>query len=248
MSVVGAGQIGGDRAVVAVPAAGLAARCAASATDHSLDDGQSLPARSRAGPAPDDRVPAVRPVAARSRPICLIEADRRDTASRKISAPPTRRCPTRSLASIRSIPIGFARRRHGTSDHVDRMHFFIPFRAEARRSRRPNKRRRTAGTIVALARELGRTVKRAMSRSVEAGPDAVGFNETVHALGGRRREGIDTRARHGLGRSNGAARTRRPDRLDTCVAIMNVLRAGSATALRTGAAPARTRGGRAPGP
>ncbi len=147
--------------------------------------------------------------------------------------------PTRMLApetilasNTSSIPIGSLAAVTGRPDRVIGMHFFnpVPVLALVEVIRAEQTSDETAAAIVALARDLGK-------EPVEA-RDVAGFaanrilmpfiNEAVWALhdGVATAEGIDTVAKLGFAHPMGPLALADLIGLDTCVSIMEVMRAG----------------------
>jgi 3-hydroxybutyryl-CoA dehydrogenase len=141
--------------------------------------------------------------------------------------------PNAILASnTSSIPIGTLAAATARPDRVIGMHFFnpVPVLRLVEVIRATGTSDETAAAVVALARDLGK-------EPVEA-RDVAGFvsnrilmpfiNEAVHALaeGIAEPEGIDTVAKLGFGHPLGPLALADLIGLDTCVAIMEVLRDG----------------------
>jgi 3-hydroxybutyryl-CoA dehydrogenase len=237
--VVGAGQMGGGIAQV-VAASGRAVSLLdplPGATDRALDAmGRSLAKLAeKGGPDPDEVLARVAVVSDLTPAALAIEAVVEDAAVKEdlfrrldaalppdaILASNTSSIPIASLAAVTERP-----------DRVIGMHFFnpVPVMALVEVIRAEQTSDETAAAIVALARDLGK-------EPVEA-RDVAGFvanrilmpfiNEAVWALhdGVADAEGIDTVAKLGFAHPMGPLALADLIGLDTCVAIMEVLREG----------------------
>ncbi len=237
--VVGAGQMGGGIAQV-VAASGRRVSLHDSvpgAVERGLETmGRSLARLAeKGGPDPDEVLARVVPVDEPVPAELMVEAVVEDA---DVKAEIFRRAdailpPEAILASnTSSIPIASLAAATGRPDRVIGMHFFnpVPVMALVEVVRAPSTSDETAAAIVELARELGKTPAEAN--------DFPGFvsnrilmpfiNEAVWALhdGVAEAEAIDTIARLGFNHPIGPLALADLIGLDTCVAIMEVLRAG----------------------
>jgi 3-hydroxybutyryl-CoA dehydrogenase len=237
--VVGAGQMG----------AGIAQVVAASGRRVSLHDaapgaverarermrGSLAKLAEKGGPDPEEVLARVEPVGDLVPAELMVEAVVED---RRVKEEVFRRAdatlpPEAILASnTSSIPIASLAAATTRPDRVIGMHFFnpVPVMALVEVVRAPTTSDETAAAVVELARELGKTPAEAN--------DVPGFvsnrilmpfiNEAVWALhdGVARAEAIDTIARLGFNHPIGPLALADLIGLDTCVAIMEVLRDG----------------------
>jgi 3-hydroxybutyryl-CoA dehydrogenase len=237
--VVGAGQMGsGIAQVVATSGRRVSLHDAAEgAVERGLDGmGQSLEKlAAKGGPDPDEVLERVTPVDDLVPADLMIEAVVEDAGVKKDVF---RRAdgllpPEAILASnTSSIPIASLTAATERPDRVIGMHFFnpVPVLELVEVIRAPETSDETAAAIVALAKELGKTPAEAR--------DSPGFvsnrilmpfvNEAAHALhdGVAEAEAIDTIAKLGFAHPLGPLALADLIGLDTCVAIMEVLRDG----------------------
>ncbi len=240
--VVGAGQMGAGIAQV-VAASGrevLLYDAVAGATERAREAMRRSLAKlaERGGPEPEavlQRVTTVTRIEAATDVDLMVEAVVEDlavkqTVFRDADAALADRAILASNTS--SIPIASLAAATGRPERVVGMHFFnpVPLMRLVEVIRTPATSEETARAVVALARELGK-------EPVEV-RDVAGFvsnrilmpfiNEAVRALedGVAGAEGIDTVARLGFGHPMGPLALADLIGLDTCVAIMEVLRAG----------------------
>jgi 3-hydroxybutyryl-CoA dehydrogenase len=237
--VVGAGQMGG----------GIAQVVAASGRDVALHDAQpgatdrALAAMERSlaklaekgGPAPADVLARIEVVGELVDADLLIEAVVEDAAVKEdVFRRADASLPEHAIlaSNTSSIPIGSLAAATGRPERVIGMHFFnpVPVLRLVEVIRAAATSDETAAAVVSLARDLGK-------EPVEA-RDVAGFvsnrilmpfiNEAVHALaeGIAEPEGIDTVAKLGFGHPMGPLALADLIGLDTCVAIMEVLRDG----------------------
>jgi 3-hydroxybutyryl-CoA dehydrogenase len=237
--VVGAGQMGG----------GIAQTFAASGRRVSLHDAAPGAVERRleairksltrlaekGGPDPDEVLGRVAPVDALVAADLMVEAVVEDTAVKEeIFQRADDVLPAGAIlaSNTSSIPIATLAAATGRPDRVIGMHFFnpVPVMALVEIVRAPSTSDETAGAIVELARELGKTPA--------AANDFPGFvsnrilmpfiNEAVWALhdGVAEAEAIDTIAKLGFNHPIGPLALADLIGLDTCVAIMDVLHVG----------------------
>jgi 3-hydroxybutyryl-CoA dehydrogenase len=237
--VVGAGQMGG----------GIAQVVAASGRDVALHDAQpgatdrALAAMERSlaklaekgGPAPADVLARIEVVGELVDADLLIEAVVEDAAVKEdVFRRADASLPEHAIlaSNTSSIPIGSLAAVTRRPERVIGMHFFnpVPVLRLVEVIRAAATSDETAAAVVSLARDLGK-------EPVEA-RDVAGFvsnrilmpfiNEAVHALaeGIAEPEGIDTVAKLGFGHPMGPLALADLIGLDTCVAIMEVLRDG----------------------
>jgi 3-hydroxybutyryl-CoA dehydrogenase len=239
--VVGAGQMGGGIAQVAA-AAGCRVSlhdAAPGATGKALETiGKSLSKLAeKGGPAPGDVLPRIEVAEDLVAADLMIEAVVEDAA---VKEEIFRRAdgvlpPDAVLASnTSSIPIGTLAAATARPDKVIGMHFFnpVPVLKLVEVVRAPETSDETAEDVVAFAEELGKVPAEAN--------DFPGFvsnrilmpfiNEAVWALHGgvAEAEAIDTIAKLGFAHPMGPLALADLIGLDTCVAIMEVLRDGLA--------------------
>jgi len=237
--VVGAGQMGGGIAqVVAASGRRVSLHDAApGAVEHGLETMRRSLGKlaEKGGPEPDEVLARVEPVDDLVAADLMVEAVveeaavKEDVFRRADQSLP----PEAVLASnTSSIPISSLAAATGRPDHVIGMHFFnpVPVMALVEVVRGRETSDETAEAITDLARELGKTPAVAN--------DFPGFvsnrilmpflNEAVWALhnGVAEAEAIDTIARLGFNHPLGPLALADLIGLDTCVAIMEVLRDG----------------------
>jgi 3-hydroxybutyryl-CoA dehydrogenase len=237
--VVGAGQMGGGIAqVVAASGRRVSLHDAApGATERGLETMRRSLARlaEKGGPDPDEVLARVEPVGGLVAADLMIEAVVEDAAvKRELFARADEVLPgTAILASnTSSIPITSLGAATARPDRVIGMHFFnpVPVLKLVEVIRGLETSGETAAAIVALAAELGKTPAEAR--------DLPGFvsnrilmpfvNEAAYALleGVAEPEAIDTIATLGFAHPMGPLALADLIGLDTCVAIMEVLREG----------------------
>jgi 3-hydroxybutyryl-CoA dehydrogenase len=237
--VVGAGQMGGGIAqVVAASGRRVSLHDAQpGATDRALDTMLRSLAKleEKGGPAAQEVFARVEPVEDLVQADLLIEAGVEDAeVKEEIFRRADAELPVEAVlaSNTSSIPIGSLAAATGRPDRVIGMHFFNPVPVlklvEIIRGRDTSDE--TAAAITALARELGKTAAVAN--------DFPGFvsnrilmpciNEAVWALhdGVAEAEAIDTIARLGFAHPLGPLALADLIGLDTCTAIMEVLREG----------------------
>jgi 3-hydroxybutyryl-CoA dehydrogenase len=240
--VVGAGQMGGGIAQV-VAASGRRVALVdpqAGAVERALETMRRSLGKlaEKGGPEPEGvlaRIEEAETLADASDADLLIEAVVEDAAVKDdvFRAADAALPPEAILASnTSSIPIGRLAQATHRPERVIGMHFFnpVPVLRLVEVIRAESTSEETAAAVVALARDLGK-------EPVEA-RDVAGFvsnrilmpfiNEAVHALaaGIADAEGIDTVAKLGFGHPIGPLALADLIGLDTCVAIMQVLRDG----------------------
>jgi 3-hydroxybutyryl-CoA dehydrogenase len=237
--VVGAGQMGGGIAqVVAASGRRVALHDAdPSAAERALATMERSLTRlaEKGGPAPEDVLARVRPVAELVPADLMIEAAVEDAAVKTEifrSADDVLPADAVLASNTSSIPIGTLAAATSRPDRVIGMHFFnpVPVLQLVEIIRAGETSDETAAAITELARDLGKTPAVAN--------DFPGFvsnrilmpfiNEAVWALhdGVAEAEAIDTIARLGFAHPMGPLALADLIGLDTCVAIMNVLRQG----------------------
>ncbi len=237
--VVGAGQMGGGIAQV-VAASGRRVSLH-DAAPGAVERGLAAMRKSldklagKGGADPDEVLGRVTPVDALVPADLMIEAVVEDAAVKEaIFRRADEVLPAGAIlaSNTSSIPIASLAAATGRPDRVIGMHFFnpVPVMALVEVIRAPATSDETAATIVALARELGKTPAEAN--------DVPGFvanrilmpfiNEAAYALrdGVAEAEAIDTIAKLGLNHPIGPLALADLIGLDTCVAIMEVLHAG----------------------
>ncbi len=237
--VAGAGQMGAGIAQV-VAASGRAVSlydAVPGAVERGLATMEKSLARlhEKGGPAPDDVLSRVAPVAELVEADLLVEAivehpDAKKELFRAADAALPKRAVLASNTS--SIPITELAAVTSRPDRVIGMHFFnpVPMLALVEVIRAEQTSEETATSIVALARELGKTPAEAN--------DFPGFvsnrilmpfiNEAAYALmeGVAEPDAIDTVAKLGFAHPMGPLALADLIGLDTCVAIMDVLHEG----------------------
>jgi len=237
--VVGAGQMGGGIAQVV---AGSGRRvslydAAPGAVDHGLDAmRRSLGKLAEKGGAdPDDVLGRVRPVDDLVPADLMIEAVIEDPAVKEdVFRRADETLPAEAVlaSNTSSIPISTLAAATGRADRVIGMHFFnpVPMMSLVEVVRGQETSDQTAAAVTELARELGKTPAVAN--------DFPGFvsnrilmpfiNEAVWALheGVAEPEAIDTIAKLGFAHPMGPLALADLIGLDTCVAIMEVIRDG----------------------
>ena len=237
--VVGAGQMGGGIAQVVAASGRRVSLLDAQpgATDRALDTMRKSLVRlhEKGGPEPEPVLQRVNTVEQVVDADLMIEAVVEDAAvKQQVFLAADEALPGHAIlaSNTSSIPIGSLAAVTRRPERVIGMHFFnpVPVLKLVEVIRAEQTSDETAATIVALARELGK-------EPVEA-RDVAGFvsnrilmpfiNEAVHALaeGIADAEGIDTVARLGFGHPIGPLALADLIGLDTCVAIMDVLRSG----------------------
>jgi 3-hydroxybutyryl-CoA dehydrogenase len=237
--VVGAGQMGGGIAQVAAASGREVALYDAQpgATDRALATMERSLAKlaEKGGPPPAEVLARIEVVAGLAEADLLIEAVVEDAAVKEdVFRRADESLPPHAIlaSNTSSIPIGSLAAATTRPERVIGMHFFnpVPVLRLVEVIRAAATSDETAAAVVALARELGK-------EPVEA-RDVAGFvsnrilmpfiNEAVHALadGIAEPEGIDTVAKLGFGHPLGPLALADLIGLDTCVAIMEVLRDG----------------------
>jgi 3-hydroxybutyryl-CoA dehydrogenase len=240
--VVGAGQMGGGIAQVVAASGREVALLDAQpgAVERAFETMQRSLAKlaEKGGPPPDEvlgRVGAVSRVDDAGDADLLIEAVVEDVAVKEqVFREADAVLPPRTIlaSNTSSIPIGSLAAATKRPDRVIGMHFFnpVPVLRLVEVIRAADTSDETAAAVVSLARELGK-------EPVEV-RDVTGFvsnrilmpfiNEAVHALaeGIADADGIDTVAKLGFGHPIGPLALADLIGLDTCVAIMEVLREG----------------------
>jgi len=237
--VVGAGQMGGGIAQVV---AGSGRRvslydAAPGAVDHGLDAMRRSLAKlaEKGGADPDDVLGRVRPVDDLVPADLMIEAVIEDPAVKEdVFRRADETLPAEAVlaSNTSSIPISTLAAATGRADRVIGMHFFnpVPMMSLVEVVRGQETSDQTAAAVTELARELGKTPAVAN--------DFPGFvsnrilmpfiNEAVWALheGVAKPEAIDTIAKLGFAHPMGPLALADLIGLDTCVAIMEVIRDG----------------------
>ena len=237
--VVGAGQMGGGIAQVV---AGSGRRvslydAAPGAVERGLETMRKSLAKlaEKGGPDPGEVLARVQPADRLVRADLMIEAVVEQAAAKEeIFGLADDVLPVEAIlaSNTSSIPIASLAAATGRPDRVIGMHFFnpVPVMALVEIVRAPSTSDETAAAIVALARELGKTPAQAN--------DFPGFvsnrilmpfiNEAAWALhdGVAEAEAIDTIARLGFNHPIGPLALADLIGLDTCLAIMEVLREG----------------------
>jgi 3-hydroxybutyryl-CoA dehydrogenase len=237
--VVGAGQMGGGIAQVV---AGSGRRvslydAAPGAVERGLETMRKSLAKlaEKGGPDPGEVLARVQPADRLVRADLMIEAVVEQAAAKEeIFGLADDVLPVEAIlaSNTSSIPIASLAAATGRPDRVIGMHFFnpVPVMALVEIVRAPSTSDETAAAIVALARELGKTPAQAN--------DFPGFvsnrilmpfiNEAAWALhdGVAEAEAIDTIARLGFNHPIGPLALADLIGLDTCIAIMEVLREG----------------------
>jgi 3-hydroxybutyryl-CoA dehydrogenase len=240
--VVGAGQMGGGIAQVVAASGRRVALLDAQpgAVDRTFETMRRSLGRlaEKGGPEPEAVLARVEPVDrldAAADGDLLIEAVVEDAAVKEqVFRAADAALPEHAIlaSNTSSIPIGRLAAATGRPARVIGMHFFnpVPVLKLVEVIRADSTSDATAGAVVALARELGK-------EPVEA-RDVAGFvsnrilmpfvNEAVHVLaaGIASPDGIDTVAKLGFGHPLGPLALADLIGLDTCVAIMEVLRDG----------------------
>jgi 3-hydroxybutyryl-CoA dehydrogenase len=237
--VVGAGQMGGGIAqVVAASGRRVSLHDAApGAVERGLETMRKSLTKlaEKGGPDPDDVIARVEPVDDLVPAELMVEAVVEDAAVKEdifLRADQTLPAEAILASNTSSIPITSLAATTGRPDRVIGMHFFNPVPVlelvEIVRGRETSDE--TAAAITELAQELGKTPALAN--------DFPGFvsnrilmpyiNEAVYALqdGVAEAEAIDTIARLGFAHPMGPLELADLIGLDTCVAIMEVLRNG----------------------
>ncbi|HET6682700.1 MAG TPA: 3-hydroxyacyl-CoA dehydrogenase NAD-binding domain-containing protein [Gaiella sp.] len=237
--VAGAGQMGAGIAQV-VAASGRTVSlydAVPGAVDRGLATMEKSLARlhEKGGPAPDDVLARIAPVAELVEADLLVEAivERAD-AKRELFRAADAALPKKAVlaSNTSSIPITELAAVTSRPDRVIGMHFFnpVPMLALVEVIRAEQTSEETATSIVALARELGKTPAEAN--------DFPGFvsnrilmpfiNEAAYALmeGVAEPDAIDTVAKLGFAHPMGPLALADLIGLDTCVAIMDVLHEG----------------------
>jgi 3-hydroxybutyryl-CoA dehydrogenase len=237
--VVGAGQMGGGIAQVAA-AAGCRVSlhdAAPGATDRALETIRKSAAKlaEKGGPEPDEVLGRIEPVDDLVPADLMVEAVVEDSAVKEdiFRRADEVLAPEAVLASnTSSIPIGSLAAATGRPDKVIGMHFFnpVPVLKLVEVIRGEETSDETTRAVVAFAEELGKVPAQAN--------DFPGFvsnrilmpfiNESVWALhdGVAEAEAIDTIAKLGFAHPIGPLALADLIGLDTCVAIMEVLRQG----------------------
>jgi 3-hydroxybutyryl-CoA dehydrogenase len=237
--VVGAGQMGGGIAQV-VAASGRRVSLhdtVPGAVDRALDGMRTSLTKlaEKGGPAPDDVLSRVQPVDELVRAELMIEAVVEEAAVKEeVFRRADRLLPPGAVlaSNTSSIPISSLAAATSRPDRVIGMHFFnpVPVLKLVEVVRGGGTSDETVAAIIALAEELGKTPAEAN--------DSPGFvsnrilmpfiNEAVWALhnGVAEAEAIDTIARLGFAHPIGPLGLADLIGLDTCVAIMEVLREG----------------------
>ena len=237
--VVGAGQMGGGIAQVV---AGSGRRvslydAAPGAVDHGLETMRRSLAKlaEKGGPNPDEVLDRVEPVDDLVPADLMVEAVIEDAAVKEdVFRRADETLPSEAVlaSNTSSIPISTLAAATGRPDRVIGMHFFnpVPMMSLVEVVRGKETSDETAAAITELARELGKTPAVAN--------DFPGFvsnrilmpfiNEAVWALheGVAEPEAIDTIAKLGFAHPMGPLALADLIGLDTCVAIMEVLRDG----------------------
>ena len=237
--VAGAGQMGAGIAQV-VAASGRTVSLY-DAVPGAVDRGLATMEKRRGGrhekggPAPDDVLARIAPVAELVEADLLVEAivERAD-AKRELFRAADAALPKKAVlaSNTSSIPITELAAVTSRPDRVIGMHFFnpVPMLALVEVIRAEQTSEETATSIVALARELGKTPAEAN--------DFPGFvsnrilmpfiNEAAYALmeGVAEPDAIDTVAKLGFAHPMGPLALADLIGLDTCVAIMDVLHEG----------------------
>ena len=237
--VAGAGQMGAGIAQV-VAASGRTVSlydAVPGAVDRGLATVEKSLARlhEKGGPVPDDVLARIAPVAELVEADLLVEAivERAD-AMRELFRAADAALPKKAVlaSNTSSIPITELAAVTSRPDRVIGMHFFnpVPMLALVEVIRAEQTSEETATSIVALARELGKTPAEAN--------DFPGFvsnrilmpfiNEAAYALmeGVAEPDAIDTVAKLGFAHPMGPLALADLIGLDTCVAIMDVLHEG----------------------
>jgi 3-hydroxybutyryl-CoA dehydrogenase len=237
--VVGAGQMGGGIAqVMAASGRRVSLHDAApGAVEHGLETMRKSLARlaEKGGPDPDEVLARVEPVDDLAAAELMVEAVVEDAAVKEeVFRRADELLPAEAVlaSNTSSIPISSLAAATSRPDRVIGMHFFNPVPmlklVEVVRGRETSDE--TAEAIIELARELGKTPAVAN--------DSPGFvsnrilmpyiNEAVWALhdGVAEPEAIDTIAKLGFAHPMGPLALADLIGLDTCVAIMEVLRDG----------------------
>jgi len=237
--VVGAGQMGGGIAQTFAAAGRRVSLhdAAPGAVDRGLETMRKSLARlaQKGGPDPDTVLARVEPVDDLVPADLMVEAVVEDVGVKvDIFGRADAVLPVEAIlaSNTSSIPIATLAAASGRPDRVIGMHFFnpVPVMALVEVVRAPSTSDETAAAIVELARELGKTPAEAN--------DFPGFvsnrilmpfiNEAAWALhdGVAEPEAIDTIAQLGFNHPIGPLALADLIGLDTCVAIMDVLRAG----------------------
>jgi 3-hydroxybutyryl-CoA dehydrogenase len=237
--VVGAGQMGGGIAqVVAASGRRVSLHDAVpGAVDRALEGMRTSLTKlaEKGGPAPDDVLSRVQPVDELVRAELMIEAVVEEAAVKEeVFRRADRLLPPGAVlaSNTSSIPISSLAAATSRPDRVIGMHFFnpVPVLKLVEVVRGGGTSDETVAAIIALAEELGKTPAEAN--------DSPGFvsnrilmpfiNEAVWALhnGVAEAEAIDTIARLGFAHPIGPLGLADLIGLDTCVAIMEVLREG----------------------
>jgi 3-hydroxybutyryl-CoA dehydrogenase len=237
--VVGAGQMGGGIAqVVAASGRRVSLHDAADgAVDRALEamERSLTKLAAKGGADPADVISRVAPVEDVVPAELMIEAVVEDAGvKRELFRRADQTLPPGAVlaSNTSSIPIATLAAATGRPDRVIGMHFFnpVPVLELVEVVRTPETSEETARAIVDLARDLGKTPAEAR--------DVPGFvsnrilmpfiNEAAYALqdGVAEAEAIDTIARLGFAHPLGPLALADLIGLDTCVAIMDVLRAG----------------------
>jgi len=237
--VVGAGQMGGGIAQTFAAAGRRVSLydAAPGAVDRGLETMRKSLTRlaEKGGSDPEDVLGRVQPVDDLLPADLMVEAVVEDVGVKvDIFGRADGLLPPEAIlaSNTSSIPIATLAAATGRADRVIGMHFFnpVPVMALVEVVRAPATSDETAGTIVALARELGKTPAEAN--------DFPGFvsnrilmpfvNEAAWALhdGVAEAEAIDTIAKLGFNHPIGPLALADLIGLDTCVAIMEVLHTG----------------------